>query len=216
MAKRGKLLFVTILTVVRFPLVLVFFAGALAHALLQPPASPAHPLFIMAFTAVIASAVTDLFDGYFARRFQVETVFGAHADPLMDKFFSLATLPLLVFVAVRNNNITHAVVLLILTLLLLTRDQWVTFLRSIGSVYQVSGKANWAGKLRTAINFPLICTIYQVEAGPWPLCPMWFLYAFEGLALAVNLISLYVYTQAYLPSLRKSAALKSDTGSAAT
>jgi CDP-diacylglycerol--glycerol-3-phosphate 3-phosphatidyltransferase len=205
-----KLAFVTFLTVVRFPLVLLFFAGAICNAI-TPPAVRTEWLFALSLTALIASAVTDLFDGYFARQFKVETRFGAHADPLMDKFFYLSTLPVLVFVATVNGHLRHAVFLLVLTLLFLSRDQWVTFLRSIGSMYNIQGNANWSGKLRTCINFPLICAIYHFEASPSPLVPPLLLHSVEVIALIVNLLTVYVYTRRYWPSLRISVGI-SDHG----
>jgi CDP-diacylglycerol--glycerol-3-phosphate 3-phosphatidyltransferase len=205
MDNRRKLQFVTFLTVVRFPLVLLFFAFAIVHANTERTA-----FFVLAFVSLIVSAVTDLFDGYFARRFEVETPFGAHVDPLMDKFFYLATFPLLVYVAAANGHMQHAVILVILTMLFLTRDQWVTFLRSIGSLYSAEGGANWAGKLRTAILFPLICAIYFHEEAPvrWIGRPA--VLVFEGVALLVNFVSLHVYTRRYWPYLRKSADLQQN------
>jgi phosphatidylglycerophosphate synthase len=214
MGKAAKLAFVTFLTFVRFPLVLVFFAGAIAYT------SPQfrHPwLFGVTFTALISAALTDLFDGYYARRFGVETKLGAHADPLMDKFFYLASLPLLAWVAALEPEVTaagrflhplnHSRLLLVIALLFLARDQWVTFLRSIGAMYSASGSANWSGKLRTAINFPLVCVIYYFEETPaqWQFIPEWFIYAFEVLALVVTVLSLYIYTRNYWPYLRRSA-----------
>jgi phosphatidylglycerophosphate synthase len=205
MRSSSKLAFVTFLTFVRFPLVLVFFVGAITYL---SPALRHTWLFVLTFASLIASALTDLFDGYFARKFGVVTKLGAHADPLMDKFFYLASLPLLAVVAaIHPDNMLHARLLLAMTLLFLARDQWVTFLRSIGAIFAASGQANWSGKLRTAINFPLVCVIYYFEEAPdrWQFIPVWFVYAFELLALSVTLVSLYVYTRNYWPYLRRSA-----------
>lgn len=193
-----KLQFVTFLTFVRFPLVLLFFAGALIYANQRQ-----FWFFATAFTCLVVSAITDLFDGYFARKFNVETRFGAHADPLMDKLFYLATMPLLVFIAAKNGHIPHAISLLVLTIFFLARDQWVTFLRSIGSMHNVGGGANWSGKLRTCINYPLICGIYLFEESPIPLINVWLLYSFEVIAFAVNIVSLCIYTRHYWPCLRR-------------
>ena len=202
---RSKLYFVTFLTFVRFPLVLLFFMAALVNAWHYETW-----LFSLALGSLITSAVTDMFDGYFARKFNVVTGFGEHADPLMDKFYYLVTLPLLVFLAAKNGHEQHAVVLLVMTLLFLIRDQWVTFLRSIGSMYSVSGGANWAGKLRTILNFPLICTIYHVEGCRFQFVPMKFLYLYEALGVLMTLLSIYIYTRNYWPSLIKSAQPKSQ------
>ncbi|HAS84193.1 MAG TPA: hypothetical protein DCS43_16325 [Verrucomicrobia bacterium] len=213
MSKGLKLAFVTFLTVVRLPLVLLFFAGAIVHS-----AAPSAVLFWLTFCALVLSALTDLFDGYYARKFNVVTQFGGHVDPLMDKFFYLASMPLLVFIMALDGNRTHATAMLILTLVFLARDQWVTFLRSIGAIYQASGKANWSGKLRTALNFPMICVVYyheeapaSVQFVPEPFASV-FVYAFVLLTLVITILSLFIYTRHYWPYLRKAASVDDANG----
>lgn len=202
MSKKLKFYFVTLLTFSRFPLVVAFFISAIFHS-----CKPDNAVFFFAFFSLVLSALTDLVDGYYARKFNVVTKFGAHADPLMDKFFYLATMPMLVFVAILNGHLRHGILLLILTFLFLSRDQWVTFLRSIGSMYNVSGAAHWAGKLRTAITFPMICVIYYFEEAPAQIqfLHSYFIYIFEAVALIINMVSLVVYTKKYYPCLKKSA-----------
>ena len=214
MTDRGKkLAIVTALTAARLPLVLLFFVGALVYEL--PAWNGSYALFAVTFLALILSSLTDLFDGYYARKWDVVTTFGAHVDPLMDKFFYLASLPLLVFVAAHNGHWPHATVLLVLTLLFLARDQWVTFLRSIGAIYNVSGGAHWVGKLRTASNFPIICAIYYFECAPDAIqfLPLWLIYVAEAYALVLTLYSLWIYTANYWPYLRKATAPTEDTPS---
>jgi len=135
----------------------------------------------------------------------------------MDKFFYLATLPLLVYVSTKDSHDIHSLVLLTLTMLFLSRDQWVTFLRSIGSMYNVSGGANWAGKIRTGINFPLICGIYHFEEAPesFQFINRGVMYAFEVIALAMTLVSLFIYTRKYWPYLKKSVEMDPATCKAA-
>lgn len=203
MSKKTQLLFVTFLTFVRFPLVLLFFAGAVAHTY-----HPDNWLFWCTFISLVLSALTDLFDGYYARKFNVVTTFGAHVDPLMDKFFYLASLPLLVYIMALDQKHHLASAMLLLTLIFLARDQWVTFLRSIGAIYQADGKANWSGKLRTALNFPMICIVYFVEKAPAPynkLIPPSIAYAFVLLTLGLTIMTLFIYTKQYWPYLKKSA-----------
>jgi CDP-diacylglycerol--glycerol-3-phosphate 3-phosphatidyltransferase len=202
-----KLGLVTALTMARFPLVMLFFAGAIVYT-----KQPSTGLFVASILALSLSAVTDLFDGYLARRFGVCTEFGANADPLMDKFFYLASLPLLVFLATQNGNTEHAIILLAMTVCFLSRDQWVTFLRSIGSLYNVSGGAHFIGKLRTFINFPLIGLIYLFEESPVDFISTPVIYTCEGIALIINFISIYTYTKWYWPYLKKSASI-SETDS---
>lgn len=205
--KQNMLRLVTALTLSRFPLVMLFFLAALLNIF-----HPSKWLFLFALISMSIGAITDLLDGYLARKHKVETDFGAHADPLMDKMFYVVTLPVLVFITAsgKTPNLTHSIVLLIITVLFLARDLWVTFLRSVGSMYNISGCANWTGKVRTALNFPLICAVYYFIAAPeaWQFIPLKLLYSVEFIALIVNIYSVFVYTKYYWPQLRLSAKIK--------
>lgn len=204
-----KFAFVTSLTIGRIPLILVFFIINLVmirvggeNLVLGKEAH--HALwFSVAFGAMVLSALTDLFDGYFARKFKMETSLGAYADPMTDKMFYLVSFPTLVFLASLEQAFLHAAILLALTCLFLFRDQWVSFLRSIGAIHNMSAKANWSGKARTVISFPSICAIYWYLMSPeaWQFLPTWFIYALEIVSLAINLISIYVYSRNYWPAV---------------
>lgn len=197
---RLKFYFVQALTLVRVPLIFLFLA---VSVFCPPPLTEFW--FLVAFTAMLLSAITDLFDGYFARKFQVTSRLGSYADPMMDKIFYLTTFPTLVYLAARAGQHTHARVLLVLAILFLLRDQWVSFLRSLGALHDLSAKANWSGKARTLISFPIICVIYYYLQAPphwgWRL-PLRAVYGLEALSVLINLISIGVYTLRFWPALR--------------
>jgi CDP-diacylglycerol--glycerol-3-phosphate 3-phosphatidyltransferase len=201
MTRSDKLRIVNTITLARLPLVFLFLAGAVLNAFL-----PSVALFSATFLALILASFTDLFDGYYARRWDVVTAFGAHIDPLMDKVFYLVALPVLVLLAGHNGNWPHAVVLLVLTVVFLARDQWVSFLRAIGAMYNVSGKAHWSGKLRTATNFPIVCLIYYYQAAPGAaqIIPLPLTYVLEAVALILTIVSLVIYTGNYMPYIKRS------------
>ena len=69
-----------ILTVLRLILTLAVFA-----ALLVAAANPTPGLFWFAFWGFCIAAVTDFFDGWLARKWQVESLTGAILDPIADK-----------------------------------------------------------------------------------------------------------------------------------
>jgi CDP-diacylglycerol--glycerol-3-phosphate 3-phosphatidyltransferase len=209
-SRRLKFFFVQSLTLVRVPLIFLFLAVSVFCN---------HPLaefwFVVAFTAMILSAVTDLFDGYFARKFQVTSQLGSYADPMTDKVFYLTTFPTLVYLADRVGQHTHARVLLVLAILFLLRDQWVSFLRSLGALHDLSAKANWSGKARTLISFPTICVIYYYLQAPgrWSVrMPEPLVYGLEGLSVVINLISIGVYTGRFWPALRAELRLPGGNG----
>ena len=205
-SRQWKFAFVQALTLGRAPLIFVFFfinllllrnrgdgwylIGPNAHAW----------LFWIAFGAMVVSTLTDIFDGYFARKFDMVTKMGAYADPLTDKIFYLVTFPTLVFVAAVIGEYLQAGIFLLLTVIFLLRDQWVSFLRSIGAIYGASAKANWSGKWRTIIAFSSICGFYWYLLVPsdwWLQLPLWLVLTAEALCLAINIVSMWVYTRNY-------------------
>jgi len=199
-SQRWKFCFVQALTLVRAPLIFVFLAVSVFCT--HPPT---EFWFAVAFGAMVLSAVTDLFDGYFARKFRVTSRLGSYADPMIDKVFYLTTFPTLVYLAAREGQHAHARALLVLAILFLLRDQWVSFLRSLGALHNLSAAANWSGKVRTVISFPTICVIYYYlqEPSRWGCrAPASLVYGLEGLSVAINMISIVVYTVQFWPALR--------------
>lgn len=197
---RWKFIFVQALTLVRMPLIFLFLAIAVFAR--QPVA---EFWFNLAFSAMILSAVTDLFDGYFARKFGVTSRLGAYADPMTDKVFYLTTFPALVYLAATSGDGPHARMLVVLAILFLLRDQWVSFLRSVGALHGIDARANWAGKARTVISFPTLCVIYYFLQAPahWGLhIPKLAVHGLEILSVTINLVSIVVYTIQFWPALR--------------
>jgi len=93
--------------------------------------------------------------------------------------------------------------MLIFTALYILRDQWVTFLRSVGAMFQADCRANWMGKFRTAVSFPAACVIYvYASLHPWFL-PQALIYLIEALLIILNLWSIVVYTRQYLPYIKQ-------------
>ncbi|MFP4381146.1 MAG: CDP-alcohol phosphatidyltransferase family protein [Candidatus Sumerlaeia bacterium] len=203
--RKARFVFVTSLTLSRIPLILVFLAvnifclRMVDDGLVLGNRAWHAFWFWIAFGGMVSSALTDLFDGYFARKFKVETRLGAYADPMTDKTFYLVTFPTLLYLSALQGDLLHSSLLLGLAALFLFRDQWVSFLRSLGAIYNISGKANWSGKARTLISFPSICIIYWYLMAPDAIqfFAPWFIYAVEGISCAINIISIYVYTGRY-------------------
>lgn len=71
-----------ILTVGRLVLTLLVFLALMAGVTL-PTSGP--PLLWFAFWGFVIAAVTDFFDGWLARKYQVESLAGAILDPIADK-----------------------------------------------------------------------------------------------------------------------------------
>lgn len=202
MMERKKALFIVNgITFARVPFVTLFMVLALVEA----HRDSVTRLAVVATISLAVAAFTDLFDGLLARRWNVVSAFGAMADPLMDKVFYLVVFPTLLYLLASAGaaEATHAVVMLVFTVLYILRDQWVTFLRAVGSSYGADVGANWMGKLRTAISFPIGCIIYLYAACHPAWLPLPLIYALEGFAILINFVSIVVYTRDYLPYLRR-------------
>ena len=211
MTRRAQSRFVNALTFARVPLIFVWAALAVVQELLAEPTGGASlALAAGACLAMLLSGLTDLWDGALARRWNVVSTLGKMADPLMDKIFYLVAFPVLSWqVLHQGGNEVHALVMVGFTVLYMLRDTWVTFMRSVGALYGADVAAMWLGKVRTALSFPGAGWIYVYLCfhrlaptsweGPWlATC-----YAVEAGLVALTLWSLYTYTVAYLPYLRR-------------
>ena len=215
MSKRA--FFVNALTFARVPLIFLWavFAVWQELAIGVDRQSPSVVLALVASLGMLFSGLTDLWDGKLARKWGVVSALGKMADPLMDKVFYLVAFPVLVWHSAHSGTgEVQTLSLLALTVLYLLRDTWVTFLRSVGTMYGADVAAMWLGKLRTALSFPGAGWIYAYLCfrwfepfradnvwtnAVWPLSVL----AVEAFLGLLTLVSLVTYTRAYMPYLKK-------------
>ena len=206
-----KAIFVNALTFSRVPLIFAW----LVLAVVQEHMAPGNGSFWMAWGAGLMmglSGLTDLFDGKLARKWNVVSTLGKMADPLMDKVFYVVTFPALTWMIVHQGESgLHALVMLAFTILYILRDLWVTFMRSIGTMYGANVAAMWIGKVRTALSFPAAGWVYAYltlhlflpEASVWREVWLWSCYGVEAFMIILNVVSCCSYTREYLPYLKK-------------
>ncbi len=193
MNRTHRLSFVTSWTLIRLPLAFLFLVGAILHTM-----SPVRFSWLFPFSllCIVGAAASDLLDGYLARRLGVVTKLGEHIDPLFDRMFFIAAFPALILVAIRNDHVAHAIVLLCIAICLLFRDQCASFVQSINPVDNKHGAAYWEEKARTVLTYVLLCGVYYSEAtGRQPVYAQ-ILYIVEALLLLVCLFSIYALTRA--------------------
>lgn len=205
MARKLDLIIVNLITLARVPFIFLFLVLALVE-------SRHHSILtvVLATASLATASFTDLFDGMLARKWKVESKFGAMADPLMDKVFYLVVFPTLLYLLGRKaiaqpEQEVHALVMLFFTIMYLLRDQWVTFLRSCAAGYNADVRANWMGKVRTAVSFPAGCIIYVYIAIPpqWWF-PLWLIYIIEAVLIVLNTVTIITYTKQYMPYIQRS------------
>jgi CDP-diacylglycerol--glycerol-3-phosphate 3-phosphatidyltransferase len=106
---------------------------------------------VIAASVYSAAAITDLLDGYLARKLRVVSVLGKFLDPLADKLLVMASL---VWMVPMGRIPEWAVILLI------GREISVTGLRSIASSEGVVIAAGEGGKSKTALQMiGILCLI---------------------------------------------------------
>jgi CDP-diacylglycerol---glycerol-3-phosphate 3-phosphatidyltransferase len=113
--------------------ILLFFPGKFASAL-------AGGLFLIA-------SLTDFFDGFIARRFNVESSFGRFLDPIADKV--LVTSALIMLIAL--DRVPAWVVMLIIT-----REVAVSALRAITKTWNTTLQPSPVGKLKAVVQFAAV------------------------------------------------------------
>ena len=202
---------VNALTFVRAPLIFAWAALAVLHEVSASASGRVNFIFACgACAAMLLSGLTDLWDGWLARRWNVVSTLGKMADPLMDKVFFIVAFPVLMWQAMHQSpGGAHGFVLLLFTILYVMRDTWVTFMRSVGTLYGADVAAMWLGKVRTALSFPGAGWIYLYLAfhgcAPERLQRAWLAscYVFEALLVMLTLWSVFTYTFAYMPYMKK-------------
>lgn len=89
------------------------------------------------------AALTDFFDGYFARKYEVESTFGIFLDPLADKFLTFAGFVSLPFVDA-SQFVWWAIILIII------RDITITLLRIFSDRKGIVMQTRKTAKIKTA------------------------------------------------------------------
>ncbi len=93
----------------------------------------------------IIAAITDYYDGYFARKYKVFSDFGAFLDPLADKFLTFSGFIVLPFIALEQFP-WWAIILIII------RDTVITILRVYMKRKKVNMQTRFTAKIKTTIQ----------------------------------------------------------------
>ena len=102
----------------------------------------------------------------------------------------------------------HALAMALFTVIYMLRDTWVTFMRSVGSMYKADVAAMMIGKVRTALSFPgagwvyVYLAFHRMFPDSWSVPWLISCYAVEGVLILLTFWSLGVYTRVYWPYLK--------------
>jgi len=111
--------------------------------------------YLYAATVFIAASLTDLLDGYLARKHKIVTRFGKLVDPMADKLLVGAALILL---TVQHDGLTYAIHPVI-TIVLISRELIVSAFRVVAAAEGLVLAADNLGKAKTVVQIVAISAI---------------------------------------------------------
>lgn len=115
---------------------------------------------LIAFFLFLSGALTDLADGYYARKHQIETVLGKLMDPLADKVMVAVALIMLI----PMGRVPALVVFVIIA-----RELVITGFRGVAASSGIVVAASGAGKLKSVFQYVALCVlIFPAELLPIP------------------------------------------------
>ncbi len=197
------------LTVGRIVLALGFFVmlGFYRH-----DATYARWLLNTAFVVYIIAGITDILDGYFARKWEITSAFGRMVDPIVDKVLVVGA-----FIMLAGSNFSHlavgtqigefenslpfwltsamySAIPAWMATAILVRELVVSGVRGYSEARGRSFPATYGGKIKMFVQSVAVCTVlYQMAncpTAPWAvitkLCTVW-------AALIVTVVSGLMY-----------------------
>jgi cardiolipin synthase len=169
-----------ILTILRFLLIPIF-----AYLL-------STRQYLAAMLVFLAGGLTDVLDGYIARKYNLVTSWGKIADPMADKLMQITAVVIL--------SAVLKIVPLELVLIILAKEA----LMGLGALvlykqnkYVVS--ANWYGKMTTVIFYlAIIMLMFDEPFGRWSLFGVALNQLFFILAVAAAIFAFFMYLRSYI------------------
>ncbi len=187
--KRFRFFVVFLLTVSRGPL-------AVSFAVLFLTAGPGPTRIVLGLFLLAAMELTDLLDGFVARRFGVVTEWGAALDPYMDSFSRLTVYWTLACVGL---------ILPLVPLVMALRDVTVAYCRIFLARAGHTVAANWSGKVKALVQ-GVTAMVIVGEPVYRPLLGSWLTSLGAWVVIVVTLASAAEYVkQAVVVSLNSAA-----------
>lgn len=187
--KRFRFFVVFLLTISRGPL-------AVSFAVLFLTVGPGPTRIVLGLVLLAAMELTDLLDGFVARRFGVVTEWGAALDPYMDSFSRL-----IVYWTLACAGLTLPLVPLVMAL----RDVTVAYCRIFLARAGHTVAANWSGKIKAVVQ-GVTAMVIVGEPVYRPLLGSWLTSLGAWVVIVVTLASAAEYVkQAVVVSLNSAA-----------
>lgn len=130
---------------------------------------------LVAFTIFLSGALSDLADGYFARKHKIESVLGKLMDPLADKV--LVAVALIMMIPMDKVPAW-------ISFMIIARELAVTGLRGIAASSGIVVSASGLGKVKSVMQYTALCVLIF----PADLLPIPFLHELGLILLIISLV----------------------------
>ncbi|MCL2737501.1 MAG: CDP-diacylglycerol--glycerol-3-phosphate 3-phosphatidyltransferase [Alphaproteobacteria bacterium] len=160
-------------------------------------------LFGIAFFLFLVAAISDFFDGYLARKYNVSTKLGAVMDHTADKFL-IAIVSILIAIFWPEWPVSVPIILMI------CRDLYVSSLREFAGAQKMELPVGFGGKIKTVAQMValggLLLTIWIIPFAAEDVSyDLWTASAVAlWVALGFSLLSAGLYTKGFVKKLLKS------------
>jgi phosphatidylserine synthase len=132
---------------------------------------PNASLYVLGTTLLFISMCCDMVDGWFATRYELHSALSNLADRVMDKIVYSIIFPLVAFGSMwrlytnpgpaTRPELLYAVLILILCVVVLIRDNFASFMRLYGIRTGVEPEAKEYTRLRTLVAAPVVVLLYM-------------------------------------------------------
>ena len=138
----------------------------------------------IAFIMIIIFALTDTFDGYFARKYNAISTFGKYLDAFVDKVFALTILISLIIKTVIYNNNFYLIIITIILELIISCINLYSFFKELKP-----SSTKW-GKIKTIFLFSLLALLFLNKVIN---LPSYLLLIFNIITIILQLITIISY-----------------------
>lgn len=146
---------------------------------------------VIAAVLFAIAAITDYFDGYFARTLKAQSNFGKCLDPIADKLLVIVAIVMLI-----NFN-GHDLWILIPGMIIICREVLVSGLREFLAELHVSVPVSKLAKYKTAVQMTAITGLLLGEKGSSYTLYYW-LSGWEGMDIKFLLVSFVIFASKIL------------------
>lgn len=171
-------------------------------------------MYIPAFITMIIAALTDLFDGKIARKFNMVSNLGKILDPIADKLSQIAIVIILI-VKFWDGYLKYILMLFIIKELLMVLGGALLLSKGLRPV-----AAEMWGKVATTVFYIFMiliialggegCALYNVELFQRLIMPEWLITTMVCISAALAFVSLFGYAPGFIRQIKENKQNNSD------